>query len=118
MYSQNDNVAVLQVAGMVTVWARVSVCGLAYPSSQAAQEPECGTAPSLASASTPAVEVHGEMRPVSKPGLPISCCAVHPVPAELTVQLNAADPDAPVVSVAVTVTLEVPAVVGVPVISP
>src|SRR5580698_7086328 len=40
-----------------------------------------------------------------------------PVP-ELTVQLNEAVPFAPVVSVAVTVTLEVPAVVGVPLITP
>ena len=36
----------------------------------------------------------------------------------LTVQVNDADPCAPVVSVAVTVTLEVPAVVGVPEIRP
>jgi hypothetical protein len=36
----------------------------------------------------------------------------------LTVQLNEADPEAPVPSFAVTVTLEVPAVVGVPEISP
>src|ERR1700730_4609310 len=36
----------------------------------------------------------------------------------LTVQVNEADPEAPVVSFAVTVTLEVPAVVGVPEISP
>ena len=36
----------------------------------------------------------------------------------LTVQVNVADPDAPVVSVAVTVAVEVPAVVGVPEISP
>ena len=33
-------------------------------------------------------------------------------------QVNAADPDAPVPSVAVTVTVEVPAAVGVPEISP
>src|SRR5215831_17438879 len=44
--------------------------------------------------------------------------AGQPLPAGFTVQLNAAFPEAPVVSVAVTVTLEVPAVVGVPVISP
>jgi hypothetical protein len=37
-----------------------------------------------------------------------------PEPALFTVQLKAAVPAAPVVSVAVTVTLEVPAVVGVP----
>src|SRR5215831_9523990 len=40
------------------------------------------------------------------------------VPGALTIQLNVVDPEAPVVSVAVTVTLEVAAVVGVPVISP
>src|SRR5580700_2847305 len=39
-------------------------------------------------------------------------------PAGFTVQLNVAEPDAPVVSLAVTVTVEVPAVVGVPEISP
>src|ERR1700751_1496614 len=41
-----------------------------------------------------------------------------PEPAALTVQPNEAEPDAPVPSLAVTVTLEVPAVVGVPEISP
>src|SRR5215472_1916417 len=41
-----------------------------------------------------------------------------PPPLELTVQLKVAEPDAPVVSVAVTVTLEVAAVVGVPEMSP
>src|ERR1022692_2145500 len=41
-----------------------------------------------------------------------------PVLLELTVQLNEADPAAPVLSLAVTVTLEVPAAVGVPEISP
>jgi hypothetical protein len=43
---------------------------------------------------------------------------VLPPVAELIVQLNDAEPDAPVVSVAVTVTLEVAAVVGVPEIRP
>jgi hypothetical protein len=41
-----------------------------------------------------------------------------PVVPGLMVQLKVADPDAPVVSVVVTVTVEVPAVVGVPEISP
>src|SRR5215472_15666585 len=40
------------------------------------------------------------------------------VPLVPTIQLNVADPEAPVVSVAVTVTLVVAAVVGVPVMSP
>ena len=56
--------------------------------------------------------------PVSKPGLPSNCAAVHPVPAVLTVQVNEADPDGPVESVAVTVTVPLPAVVGVPEIFP
>ncbi len=42
---------------------------------------------------------------------------VPPLPAA-TVQLNEAEPVAPVVSLAVTVTLEVPAAVGVPEIRP
>ena len=36
----------------------------------------------------------------------------------MTVQVNEADPVAPVLSLALTVVVEVPAVVGVPVISP
>ncbi len=49
--------------------------------------------------------VHGEMEPVSKPGLASSCCAVQPGTAELMVQVKDADPVAPVVSFAVTVML-------------
>ena len=41
-----------------------------------------------------------------------------PVAAALTVQLNVAEPDAPVVSLTVTVALPVPAAVGVPEIRP
>src|SRR5262249_12570838 len=65
---------------------------------------------------TPAVELQMVL-PDSKPGLRSSCDAVHP-PLELIVQVKLADPDALVVSVAVTVTDEVPAVVGVPEIRP
>src|ERR1035438_3886455 len=43
---------------------------------------------------------------------------VQPVAPLLTVQVNEVLPEAPVVSVAVTVTVEVPAVVGVPEIRP
>ena len=67
---------------------------------------------------TPAVEVQGAAEPVSKPGLPRSWEAVQPPPLMLMVQVKLADPWAPVVSVAVTVTLEVAAVVGVPEIRP
>src|SRR5215469_13144502 len=66
---------------------------------------------------TAAVDVHGAAEPVSKPGLPSSCLTVQP-PLGLIVQLKLAEPCAPVVSVAVTVTDEVPAVVGVPEIRP
>src|SRR5579862_1995530 len=45
-------------------------------------------------------------------------CPVQPVPVALTVQLNVAEPDAPVVSLAVTVTLPLLAAVGVPEIRP
>jgi hypothetical protein len=45
-------------------------------------------------------------------------CFPPPPPPELIVQVNAADPDAHVASRAVTVTFEVPAVVGVPEIRP
>src|SRR5579863_7229759 len=103
---------------MVTVWATVSVCAVPYPSSQASQLPACAGTPSPVSASTPDVDVHGEMEPVSKPGLPSSCCAVQPETAGLMVQVKDADPVAPVVSLTVTVVLLVAAVVGVPVISP
>ena len=50
--------------------------------------------------------------------LPQNDAGGSPLPAVLTVQLNAAEPVAPVPSVAVTVTVDVLAVVGVPVISP
>ncbi|GAA5200556.1 hypothetical protein GCM10023322_78650 [Rugosimonospora acidiphila] len=43
---------------------------------------------------------------------------VPPPPDELTTQLNDAEPAAPVPSVAVTTTVDVPAVFGVPVIRP
>src|SRR6476620_5024649 len=58
--------------------------------------------------------------PDSKPLLPSSCVAVQepPSPEELTVQVKAAVPVAPVESVPVTVVLETPAVVGVPDIAP
>ena len=55
--------------------------------------------------------------PDSKPGLPSSCDTVQP-PLGLIVQEKLAEPEALVVSVAVTVTLEVAAVVGVPEIRP
>jgi len=66
--------------------------------------PECAGTPFEMLASTRGVAVHGEMLPVSKPGLRISCAGVQP-PEGLMVQVNEADPDAPVVSVTVTVLL-------------
>ena len=68
---------------------------------------------------TPEDAVHGAAVPVSKPGLPSNWAAVQlPPDPEPTVQVKLALPAAPVVSVAVTVTLELPAVVGVPEIRP
>src|SRR5215472_13806772 len=58
---------------------------------------------------TPAVELQMVL-PDSKPGLRSSCDAVQPPLDGLIVQVKLADPDALVVSVAVTVTDEVPAV--------
>src|ERR1700722_12150496 len=67
---------------------------------------------------TPAVADHGAAEPVSNPGLPSSWVWVLQPPTLLITQLKEAEPCAPVVSVAVTVTFEVPAVVGVPEIRP
>src|SRR5215469_18469239 len=67
---------------------------------------------------TPAVEVHGAAEPVSKPGLASSWAAVQPPPGVVMVQVKLAEPVALVVSWAVTVTLKVPAAVGVPEIRP
>ncbi len=50
--------------------------------------------------------------------LPQNDAGGSPDPLALTVQVNEADPWAPVVSVAVTVTFEVPAAAGVPEIRP
>src|SRR5690242_11515792 len=66
---------------------------------------------------TPAVEVHGAAEPVSKPGLPSNCAAEQP-PVVPIVQVKLVEPDALVVSVAVTVTLKVPLALGVPEIRP
>src|SRR5581483_1596976 len=120
MCSQKLNVVAVQPAGTVTVWASVSVWVVPYPSSHAYQEPPWEVSPAPFALMTPAVDVHGEADPVSKPGLPSSWVwLVHPPPPEgLIVQLKLAEPLAFVVSLAVTVTLEVAAVVGVPEIRP
>src|SRR5215469_9931254 len=68
---------------------------------------------------TPAVDVQGAAEPVSNPGLPRSWVwVVQPPPGLLIVQVKLAEPCAPVVSVAVTVTEKVPAALGVPEIRP
>src|SRR5947209_7873999 len=84
---------------------------------QASKLPELGASPALAGWTTPLVPVHGAAAPVSKPGLPSSCAGVQPDDG-FTVHMNDVFPVAPVVSLAVTMTLEVPAVVGVPEIRP
>ncbi len=68
---------------------------------------------------TPAVAVQGAAVPVSKPGLPSFWPGLvqPPPPAGLIVQVNDALPLCPPLD-AVAVTLYVPAVVGVPLITP
>src|SRR5215813_1732469 len=118
MCNQNCSVA-WHPAGTVTVCDSVSVCVVPYPSSQAYHVPLCEVSPAPLGLMTPAVLVHGAAEPVSNPGLPSSWVwVVQPPPALLMVQLKEAVPLAPVVSVAVTVTVEVAAVVGVPEMSP
>src|SRR5882672_3851394 len=64
---------------MVTAWDSVSVCALPYPSSHAFHDPVwAGSLDELVT--TPLVAVHGVAMPVSKPGLPSNCPAVHPPP--------------------------------------
>src|SRR6516225_6638196 len=99
---------------MLTVCDSVSVCVLPYPSSQAYQVPEWAVSPAPLDSITPGAVVHGAAEPVSNPGFPSSCVAVQPPPAGFTVQAIAVELLAPVVSVAVTVVVYVPAVVGVP----
>ena len=41
----------------------------------------CAGTSSAVLASTAGVDVHGVIAPVSKPGLPVSCAAVRPLPA-------------------------------------
>ncbi len=67
---------------------------------------------------TPELAVQGAAVPVSKPGLPIFWPELEQPPVVPIVQVKDVLPEAPVVSLAVTVTLEVPLVVGVPVILP
>ena len=69
-----------------------------YPSSQAYQLPEWEVSPAPFGLITPAVDVHGAAEPVSNPGLPSSWVWVLQVPPPelLIVQLNEAEPDAPV----------------------
>src|SRR4051812_49768776 len=69
---------------------------------------------------TPEEALHGAAVPVSKPGLPSFWpAAVQPVPpVPLTVHVNVVEPAAPVLSFAVAVTDVVPAVVGVPEMTP
>src|SRR3984957_8367509 len=107
MCSQKLNVVRLQPAGIVTVWDSVSVWVVPYPSSQAYQLPEWEVSPYPFSLMTPAVLVHGTAEPASNPGLPRSCVLVQvpPPPDELIVQVKEEEPEAPVVSLAVTVTL-------------
>jgi hypothetical protein len=63
------------------------------------------------------VAVQGAAVPVSNPGLRSNCFELQ-LEVELMVHVKEALPEAPVVSFALTVTDEVPTVVGVPLIRP
>src|SRR2546430_4014685 len=117
MCNQNVKVYDEQPAGRLTVWLSVSVCVTPYPSSQAFQEPECAACDGVLSP-TPAVALHGAAVPVSKPGLPSFWPGLeHPPPDGLIVHVKVVLPLCPPL-VAVAVTVNVPAVVGVPTIRP
>src|SRR5215472_5232151 len=102
MCSQKLNEVFVHPAGIVTDCDSVSVWVVPYPSSQAYQLPLCEVSPAPFGLITPAVDVHGAAEPVSKPGLPSNWLpAPLQPPLELMVQVNDAEPCAPVVSVAV-----------------
>src|SRR5207248_2358134 len=88
-----------------------------YPSSQANRVPEWAVCPANAPI-TPAEAVHGAL-PDSKPGLPSFCPGLEqPPPVGLTVQVNEVLAVAPALSCTVALTVKVPAVVGVPEMTP
>src|ERR1700722_17783225 len=116
MYSQNDRVALVQSAGIVTVCSRVSVRGSPEPPTQASQDPDCAGIPSAASIAT-SLPRHGLMTPASKPGFLSSWLGLHTA-LGLIVQVNEAEPNTPLVSCAVTATCLDSGVVGVPLIRP
>ena len=99
----------------VKVWTmfELPLVGEVEPA-RAAKVPECAPVDTI-EVDAPLV-VQPEKVPVSNPPLVIP--PPPPPPEEPIVQVKLADPEAPVVSLAVTVTLYVPAVVGVPLIRP
>src|SRR3984893_17200772 len=117
MCSHRLSVYVVQPDGRVTAWVAESVCAAPYPSSHAFQVPPCA-AWEVEFVITPDVVVQ-DTAPLSKPGLANFCPGLEqPVPTGFTVQLNDVLAVAAAESCAVTVTLDVPAVVGVPEITP
>ncbi len=107
---QKESEAVVAVAGIATVWLTFSVDVLPLPPSHIFQLPVRAARPVLLVIG-PLVPVQST-KPDSKPGffsrLPDG------VPPPLIVHVKLVEPDALVVSFAVTVTLDVAAVVGVP----
>src|SRR5712691_648477 len=119
--SSNDSVAVPQDGWIVTVWDRVSLRGAVRPPSRASHFPaKAGVALALA-IRTPDVADHGEV-PESKPPLPISCLPQTGGALLVMIQLKEAWPELctldATVSVALTVTENVPVTGGVPVTLP
>src|SRR5688572_24310628 len=94
----------------------VSVCELPLPPSQALRvPPRAGYW--LQAPMTYCEAVQG-VEPLSNPLLPTTCTGLQPGWPVVTVQVKLAEPVRLAESVTVTVTLEVPAVVGLPVIRP
>ena len=107
----------VQPDGIVTDWLIESVCVVPYPSIHASQVPPWAGSLGPFCPMTAGVEDH-TVAPDSKPGLPSFWPGLaQPPPCGLTVQENDVLPDW-VPLVAVTVTVDVPAVVGVPLITP
>src|SRR5450830_864243 len=107
MRSQNDSVALLTVAGIVSCWYSVSVRAVPCPFSRAIHVPPCAGYVVLA-VMTPLLALH-DVAPDSKPPFCSSCAPVGGVPALLTLKVTGADlPRLPAASVAVAVRLWLP----------
>src|SRR3954469_16370199 len=103
---------------MVTGWVALSVWVGPYPSSQAKWVPELAVSPLPLADTTPEVVVHGVVPDSNPPLVTLLPEEEQPPPTGFTVHVNDVVPVRLEVFFAVTVTEELPAVVGVPEIRP